>query len=85
MSLFNLLWFIIAKNYLLRIFYKKTVLSLYIIEILEQVFKGLSSVIFAEGFPVRQQSQYSMRNNSYFAMPLAKMINYGSESLSYIV
>ena len=31
-----------------------------------KVFKGLSPVIFAEAFPVRQQSQYSMRNYSYF-------------------
>ena len=49
-----------------------------------KVFKGLSSVIFAEAFPVRQQSQYNMRNYSYFAMPLAKTVNHGSESLSYI-
>ena len=27
-----------------------------------KVFKGLSPVIFAEVFPVRQQSQYNMRN-----------------------
>ena len=43
-------------------------LSQYIIEILElgvelfNVFKGLSPLIFAEAFPVRQQSQYDMRN-----------------------
>ena len=29
-----------------------------------KVFKGLSPVIFAEAFPVRQQSQYNMRNYS---------------------
>ena len=49
-----------------------------------QVFKGLSPVILAETFPVRQQSQYSMRNHSYFAMPLAKTVNHELESLSYI-
>ena len=49
------------------------------------VFKGLSPVIFAEAFPVRQQSQYSMKNYSYFAMPRAKTVNHGLESLSYIV
>ena len=27
-----------------------------------KVFKGLRPIIFAEVFPVRQQSQYSMRN-----------------------
>ena len=50
-----------------------------------KVFKGLSPVIFAEAFPVRQQSQYSMKNYSYFAMPRAKTVNHGLESLSYIV
>ena len=30
-----------------------------------KVFKGLSPVIFAETFSVRQQSQYNMRNYSY--------------------
>ena len=49
-----------------------------------KVFKGLSPVIFAEAFPVRQQSQYNMRNYSYFAMPHAKTVNHGLESLSYI-
>ena len=34
-----------------------------------KVLKGLSPVIFVEPFPVRQQSQYKMRNYSYFAMP----------------
>ena len=47
-----------------------------------KVFKGLSPVIFAETFPVRQQSQYNMRNYSYFAMPRAKTVNNGLESLS---
>ena len=47
-----------------------------------KVFKGLSPVIFAETFPIRQQSQYNMRNYSYFAMPRAKMVNHGLESLS---
>ena len=46
-----------------------------------KVFKGLSPVIFAEAFPVRQQSQYNMRNYSYFAMPPAKTVNHGLESL----
>ena len=49
-----------------------------------KVFKYLSPVIFAEAFPVRQQSQYNMRNYSYFAMPRAKTVNHGLESLSYI-
>ena len=49
-----------------------------------KVFKGLSPVIFAETFPVRQQSQYNMRNYSYFAMPRAKRVNHGLESLSYL-
>ena len=49
-----------------------------------KVFKGLNPVILAEVFPVIQQSQYNMRNHSYFAMPRAKTINHGSESLSYI-
>ena len=49
-----------------------------------KVFKGLSPIIFAEAFPVRQQNQYSMRNYSYFAMPRARAVNYGLESLSYI-
>ena len=47
-----------------------------------KVFKG--PVIFSEAFPVRQQSQYNIRNYSYFAMPRAKMVNHGLESLSYI-
>ena len=49
-----------------------------------KVFKGLSPVIFAEAFPVKQQSQYSMRNYSYFALPRAKTVNHGLESFSYI-
>ena len=49
-----------------------------------KIFKGLSPVIFAEVFPVGQQSQYNMKNNSYFAMPSAKTVNHGLESLSYI-
>ena len=49
-----------------------------------KVFKGLRPVIYAEAFPVRQQSQYNMRNYSYFAMPPAKTVNHGLESLSYI-
>ena len=49
-----------------------------------KVFKGLSSVIFTEAFPVRQQSQYNVRNYSYFAIPCAKTVNHGLESLSYI-
>ena len=48
-----------------------------------EVFKGLSPVIFVEAFPVRQQIQYNMRNYSYFAMPGAKTVNHGLESLSY--
>ena len=48
------------------------------------VFKGLTPVIFAEAFSVRQQSQYNMRNYSYFAMPRAKTVNHGLESLSYL-
>ena len=78
-----------TKNHLLRIFYKKTGLSHHrnlrtlAIELFE-VFKGLSPFIFAEAFPVRQQSQYNMRNCSYFAMPRPKTVNHGLESLSYI-
>ena len=49
-----------------------------------RIFKGLSPVIFTEAFPVRQQSQYNMRNYSYFAMLRAKTVNHGLESLSYI-
>ena len=49
-----------------------------------KVFKGLSPVIFAEAFPVRQQGQYNMRNYSYFAMPRVKTVSHGLESLSYI-
>ena len=49
-----------------------------------KVLKGLSPVIFAEAFSVRQQSQYNMRNYSYFAMPRAKTVNHGLESLPYI-
>ena len=47
-----------------------------------KVFKG--PVIFAETFSVRHQSQYNMRNYSYFVMPRAKTVNHGLESLSYI-
>ena len=49
-----------------------------------KVFKGLSPVIFAEAFPVRQQNQYNMTNYSHSAMPHAKTVNHGLESLSYI-
>ena len=49
-----------------------------------KVFKGLSPVISTEAFPVRQQSQYRMRNNLYFAMLCTKTVNHGLESLSYI-
>ena len=49
-----------------------------------KVFKGSSPVVFAEAFPVKQQSQHNMRNYSYFAMPRAKMVNHGLESLLYI-
>ena len=48
-----------------------------------KVFKRFSPVIFAEAFPVKQQSQYNMRNYSYFVMPRDKTINHGLESLSY--
>ena len=51
---------------------------------LVKVSKGLSPVIFAEVFPVRQQSQYSTMNSSYFAIPRAKTVNHGLESLSCI-
>ena len=49
-----------------------------------KVVKGLSPVIFAEAFPVRQQNQYNMRNYSCFAMSRAKTANHGLESLSNI-
>ena len=49
-----------------------------------KVFKGLSPVIFAEAFHVRQQSQYNMRKHSYFAVPCVKTVNHGLESLPYI-
>ena len=42
-----------------------------------KVFEGLVPVIFAEAFPVRQQSQCNMRNYSYFAMPRAKTFSPG--------
>ena len=48
-----------------------------------KVFKDLNPIIFAEAFLVRKQSQYNMRNYS-FAIPCAKTVNYGLESLSYI-
>ena len=44
-----------------------------------KAFKDLSPVIFAEVFPARQ-SQYIMRNYSYFAMPRAKAFNHRLES-----
>ena len=44
-----------------------------------KVFKGLSPVIFAEAFPVRQQSQYNIRNYSYFPMLCAKTVNHELE------
>ena len=49
-----------------------------------KIFQGVSPVIFAEAFPLRQQSQYNMRNYSYFAMPRAEKVNHGHglESLS---
>ena len=49
-----------------------------------KVFLGLSPFIFAEAFSVRQQSQYNMRNYSYFAMARARTVNHGLESLSNI-
>ena len=49
-----------------------------------KVFKGLSPVTFAEVFPVRQQSQYSIRNYAYLAMPRVKTVNHGLECLPYI-
>ena len=49
-----------------------------------EVFKGLGPVIFAKAFAVRQQSQYNMRNYSYFAMPRARTVSQGLESLSDI-
>ena len=49
-----------------------------------KVLKGLSLVVFAEAFTVRQPSQYNMRNYSHFAMPRTKTVNHGLESLSYI-
>ena len=49
-----------------------------------KVFKGLIPVIFAEAFPVKQESQNNMRNYSYFAMPHAKTVNHGLGSLSYV-
>ena len=45
------------------------------------IFKGSSPFIFTEAFPVTQQSQYHMRNYSYFAMPRAKTVNHELESL----
>ena len=41
-----------------------------------KVFKSLGPVIFAEVFPVRLQSQYNMRNYSYFAMPRARTVKH---------
>ena len=49
-----------------------------------KVLKSLSLVIFADAFLVRKQSQYNMRNYSYFATPRAKTVNHGLESFSYI-
>ena len=45
-------------------------------EELFEVFKGLSPVIVTEAIPVREQSQYNMKNHSYFAMSRAKTVNY---------
>ena len=39
-----------------------------------KVFKGLGPFTFTEAFPVRQQSQYNMKNYSYFAMPRAEKV-----------
>ena len=80
-----------TKNHFLRIFYKKDGsvsihhrnLRTLAVELFN-VFKGLSPIIFAEAFPVRQRSQYNMRHDSYFAMPRAKTVNHGLESLSCI-
>ena len=47
-----------------------------------KVFRGLSPVIFAEAFSVRQQSQYYIRNYSYFTMPRTKTVSHRLESLS---
>ena len=47
-------------------------------------FKGLSPLIFAEAFPVRQQNRYNMKNYSHLAIPRAKTVNHGLESLQYI-
>ena len=49
-----------------------------------KVFKGLGPVIFAEAFPIRQQSQKHMKYYSYFAVSGAKTVNHGLEKLSYI-
>ena len=51
-----------------------------------KAFKGLSPVIFAKAFPVRQQSQYNMKNYSYFVflMPCVKPVNQSLQSLPYI-
>ena len=49
-----------------------------------KVFKGLGPVIFAEAFPVKQQSQCNMRNYSCFAMSRAKKVNHGLKRLSYV-
>ena len=46
-----------------------------------KVLKGLSLVIFAEAFTVRQPSQYNMRNYSHFAMPRTKTVNHGLETI----
>ena len=42
-----------------------------------KIFKRSSPVIFAETFPVRQESQCNMRNYSYFAILRAKTVNHG--------
>ena len=47
-------------------------------------FKGLNPLTFAEAFPVRQQSHYNMKNYSHLAIPRAKTVNHGLESLQYI-
>ena len=72
----------------MRIFQKMKGLSLCIIEILEHLLQKCSrySKLFTVSsyLPVKQQSQYNMRNYSYFAMPRAKTVNHGLESFLYI-
>ena len=52
-----------------------------VVELLK-VFKGLTPVIFAKAFSVREQSQYNMSSYSYFAMSRVKSVNHRLESLS---